>query len=145
MLKDLGFSILVVEDDEEDRIIIDEAFLRIGYGGEVKKFIDAYALLHYLEQIETAAYPGLIVLDNTLPKLKAKDILLQLKSNVRYQKIPVVIYSTIFSPSLKEELISAGAYACFEKGTNMQKVMEIATSLKAMAEGANENDLQESS
>ncbi|MGN6401669.1 MAG: response regulator [Flavisolibacter sp.] len=139
MSQGLGFSILIVEDDEDDRIIIDEAFMSMGFGAEVKKFINAVALFHYLEQVEQSLFPCLIVIDNTLPKLNATDILSWLKSNVRYQKIPVVIYSTVLSDALKKQLISAGAYACFEKGNSMQQIMDTEKTLKALAEGVREN------
>jgi CheY-like chemotaxis protein len=39
MLNGIPFSILVVDDDEDDRIIIDEAFKEIGYEAEIKKFM----------------------------------------------------------------------------------------------------------
>ena len=63
----IPFSILIVEDDEDDRWIIDQAFIEIGYEAEVKKFINGEALFHYLEKIDNSVYPSLIVLDNTLP------------------------------------------------------------------------------
>ena len=65
MTNGLSFSILVVEDDEDDRIFLDDAFLRIGFDADVKKFKDEKGLFHYLESVEEALYPSLIVLDNT--------------------------------------------------------------------------------
>lgn len=130
----LPFSILVVDDDEDDRMVIDEAFVAIGYGGKVKKFIDGKALLHYLEEVEPDLYPSLIVLDNTLPQLTAGDLLIILKSTPAYQSIPVVVYTTLLTPSKKEQLLAAGASACLEKGTSMEEVKQVATQLKNMAE-----------
>jgi CheY-like chemotaxis protein len=100
----LPFSILVVDDDADDRMIIDEAFQEIGYEAEVKKFIDGKALLYYLEQIEPSLYRSLIVLDNTLPALEAADILSILKENASYKHIPVVIYTTLLTSFKKEKL-----------------------------------------
>src|SRR2546423_5999936 len=94
MIDGLRFSILVVDDDEDDRFFMDKAFQAIGYEPEVKKFITGEDLIHYLEKINSSVYPSLIVLDNTLPKLNASDILTKLKSNPHYEHIPVVIYST---------------------------------------------------
>lgn len=130
----ISFSILVVDDDADDRMFIDEAFKEIGYEAEVKKFIDGKALLHYLEQIEPSLYPNLIVLDNTLPALEAADILSILKGASAYKHIPVVIYTTLLTPSKKEELLAMGAYACFEKGTTMQEIVQVARELKKVAE-----------
>jgi len=134
MLNGLPFSILVVEDDEDDRIMINEAFGDIGYGNEVKKFTNGKALLQYLEQVDASLYPSLIVLDNTLPELDAIDLLKLLKNNAAYKTIPVVVYTTLLTPSKKEQLLSAGAYSCFEKGSTRQEIIQVAKELKEVAE-----------
>ncbi|MDQ3278781.1 MAG: response regulator [Bacteroidota bacterium] len=139
MTNGLAFSILVVDDDEDDRMVIDEAFLEIGYDAEVKKFIDGKALLHYLESISADLYPSLIVLDNTLPQLDATDLLSILKSNSAYNQIPVVIYTTSLSPSKKEQLSAKGAYACFEKGSTMQEIVQLVKDLRNIAEEGSHN------
>jgi len=104
----LPFSILVVDDDDDDRLMINEAFNAIGYETQVKKFVDGKMLLHYLESIDASLYPQLIVLDNTLPQLNAADILSILKSNPSYKSIRVVVYTTMLTPSKKEQLLAAG-------------------------------------
>src|SRR5689334_3547857 len=93
-----GFKILLVEDDPDDRFIIDEAFIAIGYEAEIKKFIDGDHLFQYLGQIESHQYPALIVLDSVLPRHDAVDILAILKKDPRYSGIRVIVYSTVISP-----------------------------------------------
>jgi response regulator RpfG family c-di-GMP phosphodiesterase len=130
----LPYSIVMVEDDEDDRIIIDEAFRQIGYEPQVKKFPEGEYLLNYLEHINPSQYPSLIVLDNTLPKLEASDMIAILKKNPLYKNIPVIIYTTIISPDKEKQLKDMGAYACIQKGTTMNEIVAIARKLKAMAE-----------
>jgi CheY-like chemotaxis protein len=132
-MKGIPFSILIVEDDDDDRVIIDEAFIEIGYEAEVKKFINGEMMLHYLEKIGPSLYPSLIVLDNTLPKLNATKILGLLKKDPRFSAIPVIIYSTSISPQKKQELLSKGAYACIEKASLMHDVVALAKELKSVA------------
>jgi hypothetical protein len=60
------FFILVV-DNEDDCLIIDDAFRKMGNTAQVKKFINGKALLHYLYSLEACLCPSLIVLDNILP------------------------------------------------------------------------------
>ena len=107
MTNGLPFNILVVEDDSDDRIIIDEAFTKIGYEAEVKKFANGQALLDYLNELEPALYPSLIVLDNSLPGLNAEDLLSFLKENQKYSAIPVVIYSGSISDAKKNLLMQS--------------------------------------
>jgi CheY-like chemotaxis protein len=135
----LPFSILVVDDDEDDRMMIDEAFMEIGSGAAVKKFINGKMFFHYLEQVDPSLYPSLIVLDNTLPELEATDMLRILKKNPLYQSIPVVIYTSSLSPAKKQQLLSQGAYACYEKGNTLQEIVEVVKELKQLSE----NNLQE--
>jgi CheY-like chemotaxis protein len=130
----LPFRILVVEDDEDDRILMDEAFLQIGYGSEVKKFRDGKMMLDYLEKVKPDLYPTLIVLDNNLPGWDATDILHLLKETSAYQQIKVVVYSTILSAALKEKLLHAGAHACMEKGSTFDELVQLATELKKIAQ-----------
>lgn len=133
-MEGIPFSILIVEDDPDDRVIIDEAFIEIGYEPEVKKFINGEMLLRYLEKIDNSLYPSLIVLDNTLPKMNAADLLKILKADPRFKKIPIVIYSTTISPQKKEELMALGAYACIEKAWLMQEIVTVAKEMKTLAE-----------
>ena len=130
----LPFRILLVDDDQEDREIIDAAFMEIGYGTEVKKFADGQALIKYLEEIDATLYPSLIVLDNTLTGHEAQDILSDLKKNDRYKSIPVIIYTTAVSPTKKSQLLERGAYACIEKGSKMEAIIEVAKTLRNFAE-----------
>ena len=71
----LPFTILVVDDDPDDRELIDEAFKEIDYEAEVKKFIDGKALITYMQQVSPSMYPSLIVLDNSLPGMEVQDVL----------------------------------------------------------------------
>ena len=130
----LRFSLLIVDDDEDDRMIIDEAFMEIGYGAEVKKFIDGEDLIRYLGKIEPSVYPSLIVLDNTLPGDNAANILSRLKQDDRYSSIPVIVYTTSMSPQKKEILMQMGAYSCIEKGAVMDDVIKVAKKLRELAE-----------
>jgi CheY-like chemotaxis protein len=126
MKKEITFSILLVEDDSDDRVIIDEAFVEIGYECEIKKFHSGNDLLSYLEKIDQDRYPSLIVLDNVLPGLNGSDILGILKQNEAYKDIPVIVYTTSCTPSKTAELKALGAYDCVEKGNTMQAIIETA-------------------
>lgn len=133
-MEPVRFKIVVVEDDADDRFIIDEAFKAIGYEHEVKKVVDGDALMHYLEAISQAYYPAVIVLDNFLPRLDAADILGRLKDNPSYAAIPVVVYSTTMSPGRQAQLKAQGAYACLEKGNTEEEVVSVARNLRDLAE-----------
>jgi CheY-like chemotaxis protein len=130
----IPFLILIVEDDEDDRIIIDEAFAEIGYVSQVKKFINGQSLIDYLEKMEPSLYPSLIVLDNSLPQMDASQLLTNLKNDTRYTHIPIIVYASSVSPQKKEKLMSMGAYACIEKEALMDNIIAVAKELRNVAE-----------
>ena len=145
MKNGLPFNILVVEDDSDDREIIDDAFKEIGYEAEVKKFIDGQSLLKYMEQGNESIYPSLIVLDNSLPGLDVQHLLSTLKNDDRYKAIPVIIYSGSVSTVKKKELIEIGALAIIEKGNTMQEIVKVAQQLKDIAESQGTHSKQSNS
>jgi CheY-like chemotaxis protein len=134
MNKGLPFTILVVDDDEDDRIIIDEAFKEIGYESEVKKFLEGQSLLAYLNKIDSSVYPSLIVLDNSLPGLDVGGLVSNIKNDERFKTIPVIVYSGTVSQAKKQELQKYGVDAVIEKGTTMQDVVNVAQKFKNIAE-----------
>lgn len=126
--------ILVVDDDEDDLMIIEEAFQEIRYASQVKKFTNGDCLFHYLKQLQSSHHPALIVLDNSMPKTDGSDILLSLKNNAIYERIRVVVYSAFLSPRKKQELLTNGAYECIDKTAYMSDVVAFATRLRDIAE-----------
>src|SRR5215204_3297924 len=122
MTNGLRFQIIMAEDDEDDRVFIDEAFSEIGFVADIKKFISGESLLEYLQKIEPDLYPSLIILDNTLPSLSAMDVLRILKERPDYRHIPVVIYSNSISPAKKQQLLDHGAFRCVEKKSTMKEL-----------------------
>lgn len=128
------FNIIAVEDDADDRILLDEAFKEIGYEAEIKKVANGDLLLDYLGKISRKLYPSLVILDNSLPNTTALEVLQHLKANAGYAHIPVVIYTTLVSPQVKEELLTAGALACLQKKSGMQAMIDDAKWFKEIAE-----------
>jgi CheY-like chemotaxis protein len=130
----LPFKIVIAEDDADDRMFIDQAFLEIGYDAEVKKFKDGKALLEYLQHIEVALYPSLIVLDSSLHGMEVLEVLVLLKSSPSYGSIPVVIYCSMLPDHKKRQLLDAGAQACIEKVGTVGELNGLAQRLKHLAE-----------
>jgi CheY-like chemotaxis protein len=134
MTNGLPFAMLVVDDDEDDRIFLDEAFLQLGYDAEVKKFKDASGLFHYLESIDNLMLPSLIVLDNQIAEQNALTIIDRLYTQPRFRDIPIIVCSSMLSPAKQRELLASGVYACFEKGDNMEETVDLAKKLKKIAQ-----------
>lgn len=87
--------ILIADDDQEDRYLLDIAFQEIASTDNIHMVENGVQVIEYLNNISEDFYlPNLIVLDLNMPILSGMETLLRLKSHIRFKDIPVVIHST---------------------------------------------------
>lgn len=105
-----AFTIVMAEDDEDDRLLAQDAIEEAGSNYHVHTVHDGQELLDYLNgegkysMSKTTVLPSVILLDLNMPILDGRETLRALKLDTRLAKIPVVILST----SSREEDISEG-------------------------------------
>lgn len=93
-------TILVAEDDQDDRMLIEEAFCELKIRDELRFVEDGEQLLHYLRREGRYADPAssplpyFIVLDLNMPRVDGREALRAIKSDARLQQIPVVVLTT---------------------------------------------------
>lgn len=85
-------SILVADDDHEDRQLIREALRESRISNPVTFVNDGEQLMAALASSETL--PGLILLDLNMPKKDGMEALREIKENESYRTIPVVVLTT---------------------------------------------------
>ena len=97
----IPITILVCDDDEDDRMLTQQALEDAHVSNDVRFVHDGEQLLDYLYQRgqyagETGAAPrpGLILLDLNMPKMDGREALKEIKANPELKKIPVVILTT---------------------------------------------------
>lgn len=98
--------ILVADDDEDDRMMIEEAFeeIRAERGGEIElEFVhDGEELLETLQSKRSSSgtdrssddYPGIILLDLNMPRKDGRSALQEIKQDPKLCRIPVVVFTT---------------------------------------------------
>src|SRR5688572_29326335 len=128
-------SILLVEDDADDRYIMHLAFAEIHYSDKIKVFNSGEELLKYLLSLpHSDLYPSLLVMDYNMPGMNGGELLMRLKMDDTLRDIPVAIYSTGM-PNIELRMRTLGADYCFEKGDQVGEVYALAEKLKAIVEG----------
>jgi CheY-like chemotaxis protein len=97
----IPISILVCDDDEDDRMLTRQALEDAHISNTVRFVEDGEQLLDYLYQRgpfagETgqAPRPGLILLDLNMPKLDGREALKTIKEDESLRDIPIVVLST---------------------------------------------------
>jgi len=89
--------ILLVEDNEGDILLTQEALDEGKIKNEISVVRDGWEAIQYLKQndgYEDAAKPDLILLDINLPKLNGHQVLQEIKSTDELKHIPVVMLTT---------------------------------------------------
>lgn len=118
------YDILVVDDDQEDRMIMGEAFSELNCHDRVTMYDSSSAFHRDLMELKILSpLPLLVVLDYNLPGSDGAVILSLLKNDPVLSTIQVVMYSTGMSNTQRQDCLLKGAVNCFEKGITYQDVL----------------------
>lgn len=97
----IPITILICDDDEDDRMLTQQALEDAHVSNNIRFVEDGEQLLDYLYQRgayagETgkAPRPGLILLDLNMPKMDGREALKIIKGDATLSDIPVVVLST---------------------------------------------------
>ena len=96
--------ILYAEDDNDDFIILSDAFKAYSENIEIVRAENGVKVIDYLKDTGSGQKcPGLIILDLNMPVMDGKETLIRIKSSNQYSNIPVVIFTT--SSDLRDKRI----------------------------------------
>lgn len=94
-------TILVADDDEEDRMLFQEAFEESDLAKHDLRFVeDGEELMDYLTRKgrysdpESSPRPAIVLLDLNMPRKDGREALYELKSHPKLRSIPVVVMTT---------------------------------------------------
>jgi two-component system, chemotaxis family, response regulator Rcp1 len=96
---DLGKSleILLIEDSISDIELIIDSFQKINSTFNINVLNDGANVIPYMNKVDTyfnSIRPNLIILDLSLPNINGFDILKELKSDLNFKSIPIIILSS---------------------------------------------------
>lgn len=87
--------ILWADDDTDDLMLMREALSGIDHCHKIVEATNGREVLDYLNSLEHSdLYPCLIILDMNMPVLNGRETLAILKSEEKFNSIPVVIFTT---------------------------------------------------
>jgi CheY-like chemotaxis protein len=125
-MKNEPFNILLVDDDEDDRMLFTEAFSELKINTSVVTLNDGIQLMEWLTQ-ESTLLPHFLFLDLNMPRKNGMECLNEIKSNDKLKDIFVAIYSTSYNEKDVEETFLNGANVYITKPNNfnaLKKVLE---------------------
>src|SRR3954451_55977 len=94
-------TILIADDDEEDRLLAEEALRGAHLVNDLRFVVDGQDLMDYLRHEGQyagangeAPTPGIILLDLNMPKLDGREALAEIKRDPDLKVIPIVVLTT---------------------------------------------------
>mgnify|MGYP006281753435 FL=1 len=97
---DHPITVLMAEDDEEDRMFVQEAWDENRLNNDLRFVTDGEELMDYLERkgeygdTKEAPRPGIILLDLNMPRKDGREALQEIKANPELRHIPVVVLTS---------------------------------------------------
>jgi CheY-like chemotaxis protein len=106
------FSVLLVEDNIGDFLLMKEARSSSSYNVDYQLVTDGLDCIDYLYKrgkYREAKTPDLIILDLSLEKMDGLDVLKEIKGDQNLKVIPVMVFTGSNSPSEIEKAYRCGA------------------------------------
>jgi CheY-like chemotaxis protein len=124
-------TILMAEDDPDDRMFSREAWDEAHISNEIRFVEDGEELLDYLycrgkyAHPNSCPTPGIILLDLNMPKKDGREVLREIKSDPNLRGIPVVILTT---SKAEEDILRSydlGVSGYITKPVTFERLIEI--------------------
>ncbi|MEU0126611.1 response regulator [Streptomyces sp. NPDC006289] len=123
-----SYTVLLVEDDMADAMLIEEALTEHGMARGIQRADDGVAALEYLRDPRTDR-PDLIVLDLNMPRMNGRELLNVLKNDSDLSSIPIVVLTTSAAPDDIDDAYRQHANAYVTKPVNLDEFIETVQSI----------------
>lgn len=124
-------TILVADDDPDDRMLIKDAFDESCINNDLDFVEDGEQLMQYLRregeyaEMNGAPFPGLILLDLNMPRKDGREALAEIKQDPDLMRIPVVVLTTSQSDEDIVKTYCSGVSSFITKPVTFQGLVEV--------------------
>jgi signal transduction histidine kinase/AmiR/NasT family two-component response regulator len=128
-------TILIADDDAEDRVLIEEAFGEANLANRIHFVEDGEQLTQYLRRegefrhLAGTSFPSVILLDLNMPKKDGREALRELKSDPELLRIPIVVLSASRAEADILRTYDLGANSFISKPVTFDRLVEALRSL----------------
>ncbi|MGO9315019.1 MAG: response regulator [Syntrophobacteraceae bacterium] len=117
-------TVVVAEDDEDDRLLIAEAFRANCQCLTLHFTHDGVELLEYLTKTEVSK-PCLILIDLNMPKMGGIEAVEKIKSNDKLKDIPIIVLTTSDDEETVAKSYCSGANSYIRKPMSFSQLEHI--------------------
>lgn len=123
-------SIIIAEDDADDRLLIEDALNENSISSSSLIFVkDGEELMHRLQGAPES--PSIIFLDLNMPKKDGRQALKEIKQNAKLRHIPIIVFSTSKSEDDIKTSYKNGVNTYFTKPSKYSDLVDIVAIVKA--------------
>ncbi len=115
-----GGTIIVIEDDPDDQLLIQEAFKALGYPNKILYFTDGYKALELIETSDIK--PFLILSDVNMPTINGLELKQKIHNNAQLSVrcIPYLFFTTGTDRKAVQDAYAMSAQGFFIKPASMK-------------------------
>lgn len=128
-------TILMADDDADDRLLTAQALEESRLANDLKFVEDGEQLLQYLRNEgpysdpAESPLPGIILLDLNMPRKDGREALEEIKADRRLRKIPVVVLTTSTAEHDVLRSYELGASSYIAKPVTFESLVEVVSAL----------------
>ena len=128
-------TILIADDDADDRLFMQEALRQNGWNHEVRFVEDGEDLMNYLTHqngftADNAPFPSLILLDLNMPRKSGFQALTEIRGHSGLRRLPVVVMSTSSASGDVVKTYDIGVNSYIVKPNSFNRLVDVVGSLK---------------
>ena len=114
-------SLFLVDDDEDDRYLFQEALRSVNAAIECRL---AYNGEHALRQMLHPDFvlPALMFVDMNMPRVSGKELLQEIRQIPTFHPVPIIMYSTAGAPAEMKEVVILGAAEFLVKESSFDRL-----------------------
>ena len=131
-------SILIADDDADDRYLLETAFIEKGYQEKIEFVDNGVEVLNYLSRIKKDGgenrkllYPKFILLDLNMPKKDGREVLKEMKANPDFRTIPVIVFTTTKSENEIKRCYELGANTYIIKPVSFDALLSVVENIRS--------------
>lgn len=120
--------VILVDDDEDDRFLIQQAFKQQSADYVLQALQSGQELFQILEH--SPELPSLLILDLNMPLMNGFEVLKRLRTHPEYCFIPIVILTTSDAEADRKRARELGASSFVTKPPSLDQLIKVIAQLK---------------
>lgn len=128
-------TILIADDDADDRMFLEQAMRQNGYDQDIRFVEDGEELMEYLKRQGrynelNAPWPNMLILDLNMPRKNGFQALSEIKDDPKLRRLPVIVMTTSSADEDVVKTYNLGVNSFVTKPFNFNRLVEMVGTLK---------------